>query len=263
MFKILILSFLLYGLIFKRNVECHSVGGSVDIECSSSSMGSRGTYEHLGTISSCKVCAKISFIVNSPKTKVRKVVGTNGSKVETSDIEILDISNAKEMKFIPTGVKKMFPKLKAIRIVYSGLIYLSQQELKQFGEDLVYARFHDNQLTALEGDLFNYNPKLILVDFQGNSLKFIDSRLFESFTQMNYLEEVDFLGCDCLNQTFKKEEVNDIQTFNWKAENCTDETSRNKNFEILEMYESNSSNGNANSFSSIFIVVMILVLKTT
>lgn len=71
--------------------------------------------------------------------------------------------------------------------------------------------FHWIKLTALDGELFKFNPNLKFLDFAKNPLK--------------YIEEVGFgtlVGkSGCLNMIFSGNE-SDIRTFNWNAEKLYD-----------------------------------------
>lgn len=85
------------------------------------------------------------------------------------------------------------------------------------------------ELTALEADLFEYNPNLIEVYFYGNPLKYIEPQLFENFKQMRELNQINLLSCGCVHNLFSKSSGNNIKTFDWNATSC-DDAATNLNF---------------------------------
>lgn len=163
--------------------------------------------------------------VRSFNTKIDKIVyHGNGTHVDTKDIQSVKISFS-ECKYMPKHLKRKFPDLKALNFGFNKLKHLDQQDMKQFGSDLILVAFLSNELTALEGDLFKFNPNLKYVYFGINPLKYIDPKLFENFKKMSLLKEVDFSTLfsesTCLDSSFSSDK-NDIQTFDWNAERCYD-----------------------------------------
>lgn len=172
----------------------------------------------------CVVDSTLS--VTHPFTQVRNVKDENGKNITTDAIEALLITDAVNMKFLPSGIKKSFPKLRALRITDSGLAHLDQHDMEQFGSDLVWIRSMNTQLTALDGDLLKFNENLVYVDFDTNPLKFIDQKLFESFKMMKSLSIINFKNCDCLNSIYNKKDGHEIQTFDWSAVKCSDDSAK-------------------------------------
>lgn len=181
----------------------------------------------IGNLTTCYDVSKIS--VTNFHTKVRYVQNEFEHKISTASIELLYISKAPYFELLPSGIKNSFPKLKAFGVQDSGLIHVDQQDMQQFGSDLVWIRFFKTKITALQGDLFKYNPNLSYVDFSNNSMKYIDPLVFESLKKRVNVVEIDFIHSECVNKTFKRASETDIETFDWNANKCDDTDSEKKN----------------------------------
>lgn len=166
------------------------------------------------------------LVIENSRSVLDTVVYQNGSEVDTSDIKMLRIETGNPtVKFIPTGIKKKFPDLFAIKIAKSGLLHLEREDMRQFGSSLIYANFMANLLTALEGDLFEFNSNLKRISFKGNPLQYISATLFENFKNIkNYnLENVQFLRSTCIDQ-----ESWDPRSTRWNTNKCNDKKAKGK-----------------------------------
>lgn len=189
----------------------------VDIVCRS-----LHSSNHLAGIDEVLTCMQYELSVISFNYKVKDVHFENGTTIAADTIEYLVFYKPNKVKFLPLGIKEKLPKLKALQVWYGGLEHLDQRDMKPFGSDLLYASFHMTELTALEADLFKFNPNLIQVFFYGNPLKYIVPQLFENFKQMRALNLINLLSCGCVNKFFSKSSGNDIKTFEWNATSCND-----------------------------------------
>lgn len=187
-------------------------------------------FEIIGELQTCKTNSSLS--VANFNTKVGKLQSTSEEPIAVDFIEAFYIDSAPDLKFLPSGMKSIFPKLKALKDFNSGLMYLDVQDMKQFGSDLSWVRFLHTKLTVLESDLFKFNPNLVYVDFEGNPLKYIDPGLFTGLKQMIKLEVFDLRNCGCMSKVFKKSEGHDIQSFEWNATKCNDTSAKKSHMEI-------------------------------
>lgn len=66
----------------------------------------------------------------------------------------------------------------------------------------------------------------MICDERWNPLKYINPELFEEFKQLKSVEEIDFsitsTKSSCINENFKKSSQNDINSYKWNSENCSD-----------------------------------------
>lgn len=210
MFKILLFSIF---LITQNNfTESRILEPSVDIVCSTVA-----SLENSPELS--QYCESASSI-DSQYTFIKKVLHANGSEVDTCSIKWLKLtsSGGSVVKYVPAGIKNNFPRLTILKIENSKLMHLEREDMRQFGDDIIEASFHDNKLTALEGNIFEFNRNLKVVSFSKNPLKYINNLLFQSFTQMTDLKWAYFEDTDCLNKS-----SNTPRNINsWtKATNCS------------------------------------------
>lgn len=61
---------------------------------------------------------------------------------------------------MPINEKRGFSDLKELKFDFNELEHLDQQEMRQFGADIIFASFWGSKMTAFEGDLFKFNQNL-------------------------------------------------------------------------------------------------------
>lgn len=155
-------------------------------------------FEHVGEVKTC-ISNSTDLSVDDLNTRVRNVLHQDRSVVAADNIEALFIRYAPEMNFLPSGIKENLPDLKALRIDNSELKYIYQENMEQFGSDLLAIQLFNSDLTVLKDNLFKHNPNLRYIDFEESSLKFIDPQLFDSLEQLKDLQEVDMDDCGCID----------------------------------------------------------------
>lgn len=217
-FKQILLLKIIASLAQLMFVNCNQ--NEVDITCSKETI----VFEFIGNLLTCQTTPSLS--VTNYGTHVRKILSSNRETVATQSIKALYINNPTDLKFLPSGIKPAFPKLKAIRIFNCDLSHLDQEDMKHFGIDIQWIRFWKTELTVLEGNLFKNNPNLIYVSLEDNPLKYISQKLFEGFTKMSNLKFVSLLECGCIEMKYESEREK-IQTFDWTKNTCNDISARN------------------------------------
>lgn len=172
-----------------------------------------------------------SLKVDNPRTKIDKIVDSSGSEIDTTNIEMLKIRTGKKtVKFVPAGIKKKFPDLKVFTIENSGLTHLEREDMRQFGADLGFVSFSENSLTALPGNLLEFNPNVKYIYIRQNPLKYIDGALFQHFKSMEKLRTVNFEHCNCISK-----ESDSPKTFEWNSnQRCNDEEAKQENFNMID-----------------------------
>lgn len=208
---------------------------SIDLVCSTVKLKD---FENIGELQTCHVASTTAIITDN--IQIRNIIITESKSNVTADsIEAIYFEKSPELKFLPHGIKEKLPNLKALRVEKSNLSHVDQLVMKQFGSDLSYAGFIDTGLNILEGDLFIHNPNLIYVGFKKNRLEIIDPELFEHFEQMADLMTIDFIECNCINQTYSKNNSGDIKSFNWNFEKCNhDGSSKSLSRSIVKNFKS-------------------------
>lgn len=184
-----------------------------------------GNYVVLGEILRC--FADSSLSVQSRDTAISSVIGVNKSSLSNySKIKALDIRDAK-LKFIPTGIINFFPNLIAIYIQSSGLLAVSKEDFRELGNSFEWLAIHDtNSITYIEADLFLYNPNMRFIYFNGNPLRYIEPDFFKNVKKFERIESISFESVGCMNQKFTNSSQNDIKSFVWKNQGCSDEAAR-------------------------------------
>lgn len=199
----------------------NSVSDSVIIECKTIKTDKWHSLSKNFVV--CLNMAASNLIVDEPNVQI--------DAVETIDneIEALDLRGAK-LKFMPDGIKKKIPKLKAFRIMSSGLTYVDSENMKQFGMDLMYMSLKDNKITVLDADLFQYNLNLKFIKLDNNPLKFIGHDFFTNLHYLKQIHSVAMTGCECMSQTLYGSEGQKLEKFIWLNEKCNDTAAWHVNY---------------------------------
>lgn len=135
------------------------------------------------------------FIMDSSQT----VTSINEhTQVDHDDVKGLLIES-QTVKFFPRGVEKFFPNLEDISIYFSKLQSIKKADLKPF-KNLQALRLFNNDLEELDGDLFEFNRQLRIIDFDHNKLKSIGSELL---TELKKLEQAHFRHNVCIHKGAK------------------------------------------------------------
>lgn len=194
----------------------------VDIICSLRNTN----FDFIGDISTCHSTSSLS--VTNYNTHVRNVSSLDQENIATESIEALYINNPTDLRFLPSGIKSAFPKLKAIRIFSCDLSHLDQEDMRQFGNEIQWILLWKTKLTALDSDLFKNNPNLVFISLEDNPIKYISQQIFESFKQMSNLKFISFLECECIKVVYQSED--NIQTFDWTNNTCNDVAAKESHF---------------------------------
>lgn len=186
----------------------------------------------VGPVTNATRCFSYTSVEKS-RTIISKVMHQNGSNIDTKVIDVWQVPIHKNsyMKFIPAGIKQMFPNLSIIILCCIGLIHLEREDMRQFGGDLTRVEFQNNSLTALEGDIFEFNPNIKSIHMENNPIKFINPMFFESFKEMKNLKYADLSSqSGCVTNSYTRSP----QTIDWKYEKCIDEKSKTENLEKIK-----------------------------
>lgn len=180
----------------------------------------------------CKSSHPSNWIFNETSLEPSKFVHKrDGAEIENGEVDALWIKDV-NMKFMPNGIKKKFPKLVAINFWNCGLTYFDKNNLKQFGSDLQDFRLKGSPIEVLDSDLFQFNPNLELISIWNCSLKFIDSGFFENLKNFKKLIIVQIELSECIDQIFDSRKDGKIESFKWNYENCTDTRALDKHLKL-------------------------------
>lgn len=215
-FLVLLLSFNL-----RASDACTESFSDVNIVCVT--LDNDNNFSFIGSVYNCRNWQGNLDFVRAPNSAITSITFKNGSAVATANqIEMLDMSFI-TINFLPTNFRSKLPKLKALRLNHANLLSVNKEIMKQFGNSLEFLDLDRNQLTSLDGNLFENNLKLKYVSFNTNPIRHIDPMFFETLKKMNDIKVVFFMGLSCMNQQFNG--VN-ITTFEWNNGRCFNETAR-------------------------------------
>lgn len=118
------------------------------------------------------------------------VTSLNGESKPNTQVKGLRV-DSQELYFIPKGIEKFLPNLRAIQIEHSKLRELRQSDLKPFPL-LEEFKAAENELKVLPDDLFINNPEMEKIDFSLNPLTYVDPNIFSR--KLKY-GELNMSGC--------------------------------------------------------------------
>lgn len=187
---------------------------------------SHRSYIIVGTLLTC--VGDNSTISEYPGISVTSVFDTSKNSTITNleNIQGLFIAKAPLFKFIPSGIKRIFPNLKAIIIESSGLLCVNKEDLKEFGSSLQYLELFRNLLTFIDANLFEYNQNLTFINLSFNPLRYIEPAFFTNLKIIKSLEQIHLNIVGCMDQYFATASGHNIKTFIWSHEGCSDESAK-------------------------------------
>lgn len=212
---------------------------------------SHRTYIIVGTLLTC--VGDNLTISEYPGISVTSVFETSNNSTITNleQIQGIFIAKAPLIKFIPSGIKRNFPNLKAIIIESSGLLSINKEDLREFGISLQYLELFRNLLTFIDANLFEYNQNLTFINLSSNPLRYIEPAFFTNLKIMKSLEQIHLSTVGCMDQYFATIVGHNIKTFEWSHEGCSDESAKTEkqnfmNNELCSEAKSNASSAKVN-----------------
>lgn len=121
---------------------------------------------------------------------------TGDHQAESSNADVLGIIiQEKVLHQIPQNLVEFFPNLIGFICINSSLQLVSAEDLQPFS-DLYFFRVWGNQIKSLDRDLFQFNRKLMFIDFDLNRLEQVGTNLIGNLHQ---LREADFRNNPCID----------------------------------------------------------------
>lgn len=116
-----------------------------------------------------------------------------------TDFKGVNFMNQK-LNVFPRNIEKFFPNVSRLSIYEGNLKNISSNDLKPF-PDLVRLYISNNYIERLPGDLFQYNPKLILIAIDYNNVFYIG---FNIVSELKFLEVFSFRKNPCTDYSYDK-----------------------------------------------------------
>lgn len=152
-------------------------------------------FSHLNNcVINCYQCEVHKLVITKPNQTLTAINGYHHEDDSSRDVVTLKIIE-QIVNFLPSGVSQHFPYLTVLRIWSSGLRSFTQEDVRNM-KYLTDLSLSGNFLESLDSDLFNYNPRLIKVDFTRNRIKHVGSNLMRP---LRSLSVIDFYHNDCVN----------------------------------------------------------------
>lgn len=152
-------------------------------------------------------CEVEGIVVTSPNSTVTSINEKDSEFYKGQEIEHLLIRD-QTVNFMFVGIEIFFPNLNWLEVSRSNLKSIKQWDLKPFkkiqGLDL-----SGNLLQSLDGDVFEFNPELMIIDLSANELHYIGKNILVPLTQ---LEQVDFSNNDCIDRLSFRDGIESLAT---------------------------------------------------
>lgn len=105
------------------------------------------------------------------ETAITSITGDHQCGKSRSDVDFLHIIK-QPCYFLPTGIENFFPNLKRLRLQDTGLMLLRQTDLKPL-KNLAILDLPGNSLQVLDSNLFASNPNLEYIYLGYNIIKLV------------------------------------------------------------------------------------------
>lgn len=143
-------------------------------------------------------CTALSLNITTENVEVTKILGNQISSYKSSDVKWLSFESC-VINFIPIGIEDLFNNIQFLDISKVDLLKLTQNDMKQF-PNIRFLWSIDNELTELELETFDYNHKLIYIDFSKNRIKYLNYLMTSRIISRNGLAYINvrFEDNDCI-----------------------------------------------------------------
>lgn len=151
---------------------------SFDLECDFEITG-------FGFLPNIKYCQVQFLAITSPNETITSV---NGATTPT-EFQGISFQNMPVL-YLPKGLGKFFPKLKALRVYSCGLKAIEGSDLEGLGnlESLI---INVNAVEELADDLFEFTPKINDIYFRYNEISHVGKNLLKN---LDSVKRIDFIG---------------------------------------------------------------------
>ncbi|KAL7015699.1 hypothetical protein ACKWTF_016609 [Chironomus riparius] len=167
---------------------------SIDIQCNFTKID----FDRILDQYTCSVHSSLK--ITARNTEIHSVEGTHLLEKNENDVSGLSIRD-KVMKYIPANLSEKFKNLVAIRIRNVKLKEVTQKDFISFHE-LRFLNLDANDLEVLDDNLFEFNPLLEVIWFEGNNIKVVGQSIFEN---MKNLRDIDLSRIVCISMRVKNQ----------------------------------------------------------
>ena len=144
---------------------------SFDLKCKVE----KNTWDFVGPVEYCKAQ---TVSITSRNEEVTSVDG----RTDSTSLTGLWFNN-QTVNYLPKGIDKFFPNLKALVVSSAQLKSLTQVDLKSLTQ-LVFVNFVGNDVESLDGDLFEFSPKIKFLGLSSNKLKYVGDNFLSNLKDL-------------------------------------------------------------------------------
>lgn len=144
-------------------------------------------------------CIVESANIVKPYTRIKAFKGHHKFLKSNKNVKYVIFKNT-SVHFIPKDLHIHFPKIESLVIDNCGLKEISRRELMGLG-NLEMLQVTSNPISTLPEDLFVDTTKLYIVDFKGNQIECLSSKLLAPIIK-NHLYLIDFTDNARLNTVY-------------------------------------------------------------
>jgi hypothetical protein len=125
--------------------------------------------------------------------KVEGVSRNHMAGKKSTDVQMLSFHFGTKLDYLPKDVHLFFPNLHVYTCDACGIMFVGKEDLHPFPK-LKVVSFSQNRIKSLAGNLFQYTPDLVSMDFSNGTLETIGKGFFEAVPK---LKEVLFWKTKC------------------------------------------------------------------
>ena len=173
------------------------IASSVDIHCE------YDEYEFILTDEVYSCIVKDELKIYTSDVNINEIKGSHLPGKINNHISGLVIED-KKTEYFPLNLGEKLENLLALRIKFGRLREVHQDDLKKFSK-LIHLNLDENNIEALDDDLFEFNTELKLIWLSKNKIKSIGEPCFSELTK---LSDLDLLDNTCTNERVKDAQVN-------------------------------------------------------
>lgn len=135
-------------------------------------------------------CQAVSTsITNLSDRSIERVTGTH-LKGKNNGLVTIFLSNITTLNYLPVNLKVVFPNLNVLSLIRADLKEIFEDDLTQFGEDLIVLEVPDNKLQSLDYDIFKNTPNIENLDLSANKIKYVQDGIFDSLRNLQFFNFV-------------------------------------------------------------------------
>lgn len=126
---------------------------------------------------------------------VTELYGVHAFEKENKDVKFVQISNQHLLQ-MPSELEGFFPNIEGFFVNFCNLTSINSNDLKPY-KKLKYLSLRNNLLTNLDGNLFQYSPKLQFISFGYNQIRKIGDELLD---KLNQVKIASFIKNSCIDK---------------------------------------------------------------